>query len=87
MIWDEEKNRNIIAKQKTVDELTVMYLSGNYESSIEIKKADTLENLHGSIPVGKALVRCFLDPLKKGSWYAVYETIDENYGVNAGETA
>ncbi len=86
LLWDETKNKNILAKQKTVDELVTMYLSKKYEGTIEIKKAMTLGELHEQIPGGKALVRCFMDPLK-GGWYAVYETIDNDYGVNTAEAA
>ena len=87
LVWDELKNKNIISKQKTPEELISMYLKNTYEGSIEIKKSTTLQTLHdGTLPAGKALVRCFPDPLKTGEWYAVYESIIENYGVNNGET-
>ena len=86
LIWDEEKNKNILAKQKTVEELISMQLSGRYEGSIEIKKAGTLNELHKNIPQGKSLVRCFQNPLNKNEWYAVYEKIGDDYGVKEGET-
>lgn len=86
LTWNEKKNINIVAKQKTVEELVLMYLKETYEGSIEIRKSLSLEGLHSDIPDDKALVRCFQDPLQKNSWYAVYETIPNNYGVNEGET-
>jgi predicted GNAT family acetyltransferase len=86
LIWDEVKNKSILAKQKTVENLILMYLKNDYEGSIEIRKSATLEELHKDIITGKSLVRCFQDPLKTGAWYGVYESIDKNYGVNVGET-
>ncbi|MEI7765463.1 MAG: GNAT family N-acetyltransferase [bacterium] len=82
LIWDENKNKDIKAKQKSQDELISMYGNTNTEE-IEIRKSKELESLHGDISEGKSLVRCFVN---NGEWYAVYETIKEDYGVNFGET-
>ena len=86
LIWDEVKNKDILAKNKTVDELVAMYLSGRYEGSIEIKKAGNLNELHKEIPSGKSLVRCFQNPLNKNEWFAVYEKVRDDYGVNTEDT-
>ena len=75
-----------MAKQKSIKELISMYLNDSCEGSIVIRKESTLEKLHSLIPEGKALVRCFKDPIKNDDWYAVYETISPNYGVNTLET-
>ncbi len=82
LVWDEEKNKDILAKQKTQEELINMY-GNTIDEDIEIKKSDNLERLNDSIPEGKSLVRCFLN---NGEWYAVYETVKEGYGVKEGET-
>jgi len=82
LIWDENKNKEIKAKQKSQEELIGMY--GNSDTDgIEIKKAKELESLHSDIPEGKSLVRCFVND---GEWYAVYEKISDDYGINLGET-
>ena len=86
LVWDENKNKDILAKQKSIKELISMYLNDSCEGSIVIRKESTLEKLHSLIPEGKALVRCFKDPIKNDDWYAVYETISPNYGVNTLET-
>jgi hypothetical protein len=86
LIWDENKNKSILAKQKTIEDLTSMYLRNSYEGSIDMRKSGTLDELHKDIIQGKSLVRCFSDPLRTGSWYGVYESVDGNYGVNLGET-
>lgn len=86
LVWDDNKNKDILSKQKTIEELVLMYLKYEHGGSIEIKKSPTLELLHQQIPEGKSLVRCFQDPLKTSSWYAVYEIVLEDYGVNTGET-
>lgn len=82
LIWEESKNKDIKAKQKSQEELIGMYENMDTEG-IEIKKSKDLESLHNNIPEGKSLVRCFV---KNGEWYAVYETVIENYGMNLGET-
>ena len=80
LVWDENKNKDIFSKQKSQEELISMY--GNTEV-IEIKKSKDLESLHDEIPEGKSLVRCFVN---NGEWYAIYETIKEDYGMNLDET-
>ena len=85
LVWDEKRNTDILAKQKSIEELVSMYLKNNFEGSIEIKKKDSLMDLHESIPEGKALVRCFMDPIDKNSWYAIYEKLPEGYGLNMSE--
>jgi hypothetical protein len=82
LVWDENKNKKILAKQKTKEELINMYLNTNYEDNLEIKKSHNLEELNSSIPNDKSLVRCFWD---KGEWYAVYENVSPDYGVNFEE--
>jgi ribosomal protein S18 acetylase RimI-like enzyme len=82
LIWDENKNKDILSKQKSTEELIGMYGNTNTED-IEIRKSKDLESLHSDIPAGKSLVRCFIN---NGEWYAVYETIKEDYGMNLGET-
>ncbi len=86
LIWDEKENKNIFTKQKTVQELVEMYLKNDTPENIEIRKENNLEDLHQKIPEGKSLVRCFPDPLNSGSWYAVYEEVSSNYGMNRGAT-
>jgi hypothetical protein len=85
LVWDEKNNINIISKKKSIEELISMYLKNNFEGSIEIKKEENLEKLHQFIPNNKALVRCFRDPASQNSWYAVYEKLPENYGLNTSE--
>lgn len=85
LVWDEKKNINILAKQKNTEDLLNMYLSGIYEGSIEIKKEESLDELHKYIPEGKALVRCFMDPKDNNIWYAVYEKLPDGYGLNTSE--
>lgn len=82
LVWDENRNKDIKAKQKSQSELIGMYGNTNTEE-IEIRKSKDLESLHEDIPEGKSLVRCFVN---NGEWYAVYETIKEDYGMNLGET-
>lgn len=81
LVWDEKKNKNILAKQKSPEELVSMYGNANTEG-IEIRKSKDLESLHYDIAEGKSLVRCFV---ANGEWYAVYETTEDDYGVNRGE--
>ncbi len=82
LIWDEVKNKNILAKQKTQEEIMSMQENTDTEK-FEIRKSKNLESLHTNIPEGKSLVRCFVN---NGEWYAVYENIQADYGVNPGET-
>lgn len=82
LVWDEKNNKNILSKQKSIDDLISMYLKNEYESSIEIRRKNNLEDLHNSIPEGKALVRCFVN---NGEWYAVYEKLPSSYGLNISE--
>jgi len=82
LIWDENKNKDIKAKQKFQEELISMYGNTSTEE-IEIRKSKDLESLHGNLPEGKSLVRCFVN---NGEWYAVYEVIKDDYGINLGET-
>lgn len=79
LVWDEVKNKDIKAKQKTQEEL----ISMQNTNEIEIRKSKDLESLHNNIPEGKSLVRCFIND---GEWYAVYEVVTEDYGMNLGET-
>lgn len=85
LVWDESKNIDIVAKQKSIEDLISMYLKKSYEGSIEIKKEDSLEKLHKDIPQGKAIVRCFRNPVKNSEWYAVYESLPAGYGLNTSE--
>lgn len=82
LVWDENKNKDIKAKQKSQEELISIY-SNTDIGEIEIKKSKDLESLHENIPEGKSLVRCFIN---NGEWYAVYELIKDDYGMNLGET-
>lgn len=82
LIWNEKRNKDIKAKQKSQEELINMYGNTNTEG-IEIRKSKNLESLHSNIPDGLTLVRCFV---KNGEWYSVYEKISEDYGMNLGET-
>lgn len=82
LVWDENKNKDILAKQKSLEELIGMYGNTNTEG-IEIKKSKDLESLHSIIPDGKSLVRCFVN---NGEWYGVYEVVSKDYGINLGET-
>lgn len=82
LVWDESKNKDILAKQKSQEELINMYRNLN-TVGIEIKKSKDLESLNNIIPDGKSLVRCFVN---NGEWYAIYEVISEDYGMNLGET-
>lgn len=79
LIWDENKNKYILAKQKSQEELINM----ENTEDIEIRKSKNLESLHTEIPEGKSLVRCFIN---NGEWYAVYEKVKDDYGMNLGET-
>lgn len=79
LVWDENKNKDILAKQKSQGELIDMQNT----KEIEIRKSKDLKSLHENIPEGKSLVRCFLN---NGEWYAVYEKISDDYGINLGET-
>ena len=81
LVWDENKNKNIKAKQKSQEDLIHMYGNTNIEE-IEIRKSKELISLHKNIPENKALVRCFLN---NGEWFAVYEKIEDGYGVNLSE--
>ncbi len=81
LVWDENKNKNIKAKQKSQEDLIHMYGNTNIEE-IEIRKSKELISLHENIPENKALVRCFLN---NGEWFAVYEKIEDGYGVNLSE--
>lgn len=79
LIWDENRNKDIKSKQKSQEEL----INIQNTDEIEIKKSKDLESLHNEIPEGKSLVRCFVN---NGEWYAVYEKVEEDYGMNLGET-
>ena len=83
LVWDEGKNKNILAKQKTQEELKNMFGKEN-QDDLEIRKAKELVSLNTEIPEGKALVRCFFDQQSK-EWYAIYEKVEDDYGVNFGE--
>jgi len=84
LVWDEEKNKNILAKSMTQERLKNMYLNGEYEGSIIIRKVKTLEKLHSTFP-DRALVRCFKDSQDSDEWYGVYEIVESDYGTNRGE--
>ncbi len=83
LVWNEKKNKNILAKQKTKEELIKMF-EKNRLGELEIKKEKDLNILNETLPEGKSLVRCFYDKYT-GDWYAVYEVVDKNYGVNSAE--
>jgi hypothetical protein len=82
LIWDDINNNNILAKQKSEDELISMYNSGSYEGSIEIKREADLNLLNQDMISGKYLVRCFR---KNDYWYAVHEVVDKSYGLKGEE--
>lgn len=85
LLWDEKGNQNILAKQKSKEELIKMMEEGKL-GDLEMRKDKDLLNIHRDIVEGKALVRCFNDKYT-GDWYAVYEKVGENYGtgVNSEE--
>lgn len=84
LIWNELKNKNILSKQITQEELIEMF-PGDAKKNIEIKKSKELNNLHSNIPLGKSLVRCFLDK-NSNEWFAVYEKTEEGYEVYEPKT-
>lgn len=84
--WNEPMNNHIQSKRISSDDLVVMYLKQQIPPSLIIKKAKDLHLLHNDFPEGKSLTRCFRDPLNTGDWYAVYETISEDYETNIKTT-
>jgi len=84
LVWNEKKNKDILSKQKTRDELIHMFNNKSFDK-FEIKKSKNLLDLHKGISNGKSLVRCFLDKNNE-EWYAVYEVVPEDYGTNIGDT-
>lgn len=80
LVWDEKNNKNILAKQKTKEELIKMYETNNLQG-LEIRKSKDLSELNNDFPKDKARVRCFYEKYTN-DWYAVYEKVNDNYGVN-----
>lgn len=58
LVWDNVSNNNILAKQKSEEDLISMFNSNSYEGSIEIKREVDLNSLNQEMISGKHLVRC-----------------------------
>lgn len=84
LIWNEQKNKNILSKQISKEELIKMF-TGNPSENIEIRRSKELKDLHLDIPQDKSLTRCFLDK-KSNEWFAVYEKVDDDYDLKTSET-
>lgn len=76
LVWDENQNKNIIAKQLSTEALSNEYTEKK-NNNLLIKKSKKLNELHTEIPEGFSLVRCFI---KNDEWYAVYEVVSPLYG-------